>query len=136
MVLFRKATLSIALLVLLAGCSGFKPAKLPTTQGDLAEEEATRPVVVVGAPAKVYLKSGTVVEGDVVQVDSESITIGQAGNYGLKESTFLTSEIEKIEVASSSKASSLAASAVGGVMLVAVSAVVLAFLFLEVGPLD
>jgi riboflavin transporter FmnP len=99
----------------------------------LAADEA----VQKGQVARIFLKNGASIAGTVTKVSPESVTIGKVGNYGFEEALILATEIERIEVESSSSQESIAAGVVGTVVIAA-GAIVLAVLIAQpkFGPLD
>ena len=106
--------------LLLAGCSGYTEARMPS---DL---EGDRPVVEEGVEARVYLYSGEVHEGEVTRVTPDSITLGKPGNHGFEETEFAMREIREVTVFEGSEAEETAGLLAGaGMLIVLVPLVVL-----------
>lgn len=84
-------------LILLAGCSTTKQVHLP---GELVVPEDNQKeilLVQVGETVTLFLKSGDEVKGEVVEVDLEKVVLGWPGNYGYREETYYSMEIDRIE---------------------------------------
>ena len=100
----------------LAGCSGYRVATIPSSPDIEEHAESDMPVLKVGMRARVFLTSGAVHNGEVTQVSGSQVTLGRAGNYGFEETSYPISEIDKVEVESSSKVGSVLTGSVGVAM--------------------
>ena len=95
-------------LSLLSGCGGPRYGVLPSS-GDLpphAEQDSR--VLKVGDTVRVTLAKGGGARGEVVEVNDQLVVIGMTGNYGYRESTFHSHEIESIELNSGASSGSAA----------------------------
>jgi len=102
-----RGPLVITFLFFLTGCSGMKPATLPTDPADPPAGQEKIHQVKVGANAVVYLKSGEKVKGEVIKVTPNKIVLGRPSNYGYQEDTYLAADIERIETQKMTKAGSI-----------------------------
>lgn len=114
----RKVLAAITLCAFAAGCSSYRSVSLPGTE-PVDVGEAT-PVVEAktGQSARITLVSGEVITGEVTAVTTDSITVGRPGNYGMKKRTAAASEIARIEVEQSTRATNIVAISVAGVLAV------------------
>lgn len=92
-----KSILLISLLLYLSGCSSYRYVTLPGSSGPSREPEVEN-IVRLQSNAKVTLKSGQIVSGEVVRVSGEELVLGKPGNFGLEEKVFQAGEIDTIEV--------------------------------------
>ena len=73
----------------LAACSGYKTAAVPTDPDSGAVAESKAPELKEGQHARVYLRSGEMHEGEVVAVSETQVTLlGQPTNRGYREHAF------------------------------------------------
>jgi len=102
-----RLTFSLALCTILAGCGGTRVVRISSSD---AQEEAT--VIEKGLDVRVTLLNGKILDGEVVEVTADSLTLGKPGNYGLRKTVIPLSGIDKVEFGSPGAA----AQVVGGVM--------------------
>ena len=120
----------------LSGCSGYKIAVIPSGPEFEEQAESDQPILKEKMQARVYLKSGEVHIGEVVQISDSEVTIGRTGNYGFEETAFRLDEIEKVEVPAGSKVASVIVSTTG-IVVFSLSALVILFMVSGgVGNLD
>ncbi len=107
--------LIVALVFSVSGCSGYRVSRLPpgASAGEL--NGPAEDVVQAGQTARIIMNNGTSITGSVIEVSSESITLGKVGNYGFEETVVLAAEIERIEIESGS----LSSTVIAGVLSVA-----------------
>jgi len=131
MVLPRRILFLLALLAFMSGCSGFKVAGLPGDIGPEEQRKPDRPLVKLGMIARVGLKSGAQVTGEVLQISETAITLGKVGNYGLEKTVIPIVEIAKIEVEAESDTAVFLVSAVSAVAIATVVVFVAALLTVD-----
>lgn len=89
--------LAFPALVILTGCSATKQVHLPGEIVVPSENQKEVLLVQVGEAVTLFLKSGDVVKGEVIEVDLKKVVLGKPGNYGYREETYYSVEIERIE---------------------------------------
>jgi hypothetical protein len=104
--------LAMALLVFFSGCTGYRVSHLPLSDSSRSTA-ASEEFVKAGQMARIVLKSGDIVEGEVTVANSDSLVVGVIGNYGFEESVVLAADIIRIEVEANSLSGSIAAGLVG-----------------------
>lgn len=100
------------------GCSSLTTGRLPN------DPSSDLPEVKTGRDARVYLITGAVHEGEVMQVSGTQITLGKPSNHGFQETVILAEEIDWIEFEHASQTESR----IGGTVAI-VSAVLILALF-------
>ncbi len=131
---WRRAALSIALLTFATGCSGYRSAVIPGKLDPVGTPVSDRPVVTKGMDARIHLKNGETITGEVVELTDEFITVGRVGNYGFELTDVVFDSIETIEVEDASKLASVGMGIFGGVTIAFAGVVVLALLFWRFEP--
>jgi len=89
--------LAFPTLVILTGCSTTRQVHLPGEIVVPSENQKEVLLVQVGEYVTLFLKSGDVVKGEVIDVDLKKVVLGKPGNYGYREETYYSVEIERIE---------------------------------------
>jgi len=89
----------IALLFpLIPGCAGYHPVPLPndpSSSSEIPTEGAES--LSVGDDVRITLLSGDVLQGEVVGLTPDVVTIGKPGNYGWVETTVAYRDMQGLE---------------------------------------
>ena len=115
--------LVVALSSILLGCSGYRPALLPSDPIPKSSRGEVH-VVQVGSQVRVKTQLGRTVEGEVVELDGTSLSVEQSGNYGYGRVEVPLSHIDSIETGYVSKDEKVLW---GGLAVVVALGVVLAY---------
>ncbi len=93
----------VAVLIVLAGCAGSELTALPRHSGDIDWTTGQAGALKVGDQARIGLKNGETVRGEVTAVSAESVTVVRVGNYGLEENTVYAADVLTAERATVGK---------------------------------
>ena len=93
----RGAACAVVPVIFLAGCSSYRTAVVPAAGDPEPAAGSDVPAVRLGDQARVHLRTGKVLEGEVVAIDRAAITVARVGNYGLEETAVPFGAIRKIE---------------------------------------
>lgn len=121
---FRRLAFLLTLLTFLPACSGYRTVAVP---GEISPVESLPKGnnLKVGSSVRIWLKSGRKETGDIFEVTDQSITLAKPSNYGLKKTTILFMDIEKIEVTHISGLESVVVNTLGITLLVATAGIIL-----------
>ncbi len=123
-----RIVLVLLLILSQAGCASYRPAVLPieSPPAEMADvnrqydgeisvnrSDSGENVVGVGDEVRIILRSGDVVEGEVLRLSDTDLVLGNFGNYGVVETVIGFSDIEGVEARYSAQGASFAASTVG-----------------------
>ena len=115
------------ILGVMAGCSSYVVATMPVDSTNPGKEKIDHLTIKKRMVAKVYLHSGEIHEGEIIQVSPKQITLGRASNFGLEKTVIQAGQIQLIEVESSSKTGRILTSTVGVIGL-SLSAIIVFFM--------
>ena len=114
--MLRRIVSLFTLCSFLTGCSGLHPAALPVDPTAPQDDVEAR-TVHVGMQAKVTLRSGETVDGEVTAVSPDSISLGKPGNYGYTRTTIAAADIASIEAEEDAPVVKAAGTALGVLFL-------------------
>jgi hypothetical protein len=94
--------LCMGIVLVLNGCAGTRLAVLPN---EVAAPPGVKENHVVhnGDTVTIILKDGLKISGEVKEVTSTYVLVGQIGNFGYTESLVAATDIEKVELGSGGK---------------------------------
>lgn len=92
----------IALLLALAGCSGYRRVAVPGTDGmrdGLYADNGGRPIAaVVGSYVRVELASGETVSGELAACTGDSLTLVRPRNYAFEQQAIAVGDVKEVKV--------------------------------------
>lgn len=92
----------LALLLVLAGCSGYRRVSVPGTEGmrdGLHTADGGRPIAtVVGAYVRVELASGETVSGELAACGDDSLTLVRPRNYAFEQRAIAVVDVKEVKV--------------------------------------
>ena len=108
----RRTVLLVGLCCTMTGCTATHQVVLPGEAPIARQEAPTVRTVRVGMRARVTLRTGKKVEGEVLEAGEDSITLGKVGNYGLEKTVIPVVDIVSIEISEPTELSSFIATMV------------------------
>ena len=93
----RRPVLWLALVSMVAGCTGLESASFPRSAPDLNRAAGPTRTLKVGDNVRIGLKTGEMIKGEVVAVTAESVKVVRIGNYGRQEYELNAGEISTVE---------------------------------------
>ena len=94
----RRTLLLVGLCCAVTGCTATHLVLLPCEAPAPPQDSILVRTARVGMRARVTLWTGETVEGEIMDVEEDSLTLGKVGNYGLEETVIPAADIAFIEI--------------------------------------
>lgn len=82
---------------LMTGCTGSELASLPGDMSDTTVMVAPMRVLKVGDKAKITLRSGSTIDGEVTAIFAGTVTVERTADFGREEHEIAAAEIARID---------------------------------------